>query len=116
MMRKTIVAVALVALLAACDSGTEETSDGRTAEGEVLGGTISDAMLPLDTVQSQSPPLRTEPTGEEAGAEAVADGDAAAEPAEEADDDAAAEEAEPAPEPQPAPAAPAPDDGAGDDG
>ncbi len=30
-------------------------SERRTAAGEVLGGTISDAMLPLDTVRSQAP-------------------------------------------------------------
>ena len=49
----------LLTLLAACDDG--ETAAGperKTAAGEVLGGSISDAMLPLDTVQSQSPPLR----------------------------------------------------------
>ena len=34
--------------------------DDATARGEVLGGTISDDMLPLDTLQSQSPPLEVE--------------------------------------------------------
>ena len=63
MKHKTIAAAALVPLLAACDSGSDGAADGRTAEGEVLGGTISDEMLPFDTVKSQSPPLRTEPIG-----------------------------------------------------
>lgn len=45
--------------LVACESEPEvappPVQDERTAEGEVLGGTISDAMLPLDERQSQSP-------------------------------------------------------------
>lgn len=48
------------ACLAACESESAPPpveDDGRaTAEGEVLGGTISDDMLPLDTLRSQSPP------------------------------------------------------------
>ena len=48
------------AFLAACESESAPPpveDDGRaTAEGEVLGGTISDDMLPLDTLRSQSPP------------------------------------------------------------
>ena len=47
------------AFLAACESERAPPpveDDGRaTAEGEVLGGTISDEMLPLDTLRSQSP-------------------------------------------------------------
>lgn len=49
----------LLTLLAACDNGGDAAGPERkTAAGEVLGGSISDAMLPLDTAQSQSPPLR----------------------------------------------------------
>ena len=45
-----------LALLAACGEQTpERTDDAREAEGEVLGGTISDEMLPLDQLRSQSP-------------------------------------------------------------
>ena len=56
--------LALLAALAAC-GGTDEGAEGerRTAAGEVLGGTISDDMLPLDTVTSQSPPLRERSEG-----------------------------------------------------
>ena len=47
------------AFLAACESESAPPpveDDGRaTAEGEVLGGTISAEMLPLDTLRSQSP-------------------------------------------------------------
>lgn len=74
MTRPFLVATAMVAMsLSAC--GDEEVSrqedDARTAAGDVRGGTISDAMLPLDRLESQSPPLREEATpssGEESSA------------------------------------------------
>lgn len=72
MMQRTIAVAALILTLAACDGGTDGDTAGSGADGEVLGGTISDEMLPLDTVRSQSPPLRTEPSGAgAAGEEAV---------------------------------------------
>ncbi|MET0587104.1 MAG: hypothetical protein ABWZ75_01165 [Novosphingobium sp.] len=51
--------IALPLALAAC--GDKEPDAKATAAGEILEGTTSDAMLPLDTVRSQ-PPLapRTE--------------------------------------------------------
>jgi len=51
--KRLFLAFAPLALLAAC--GEEPTDDGRAASGEVLEGTISDAMLPLDRVQSEPP-------------------------------------------------------------
>lgn len=53
-------AVIMTVTLAGCgeEAVKRGDDDARTATGEVRGGTISDAMLPLDTVQSQSPPLR----------------------------------------------------------
>ena len=108
MKHKTIAAAALVALLAACDSGTDGANDGRTAEGEVLGGTISDEMLPFDTVKSQSPPLRTEPAGD-AEATDTGEGEESEAPAEPPTDETAADEAEAEP------AAPAPEKAAGDE-
>jgi len=53
-----LAALASLALLAACNGSGEKGPERKTAAGEVLGGSISDAMLPLDTVRSQSPPLR----------------------------------------------------------
>lgn len=52
-------------VLSACgnDNATENADNGRSAEGEVLGGSISDDMLPLDTLKSQSPPLKVQSTG-----------------------------------------------------
>jgi len=46
-------------LLASC--GKEEEEDDRTASGQVLEGTISDGMLPLDAVTSQPPLVKSEP-------------------------------------------------------
>lgn len=51
-MRALAVTIACV-LLAACGSGSDD--DQRTASGQVLEGSISDAMLPLDTVTSEPP-------------------------------------------------------------
>lgn len=47
----------LLAGLASCgDKAADDAgSERRTAAGEVLGGEVSDAMLPLDTVRSTSP-------------------------------------------------------------
>ena len=86
--------LALLAL-AACDSSDPEqaSATGARAEGEVLGGTISDEMIPLDQLRSQSPPLRTAPTGPATGATDASTS------ASEADETAEAPEAEEAPEP-----------------
>ena len=71
----------LLFALSACGGGAEEAANERkTAAGEVLGGSISDAMLPLDTVQSQGPPLREAPRGEAGAAVTAGEGDAPAAP------------------------------------
>ncbi|TMM47356.1 hypothetical protein [Qipengyuania marisflavi] len=81
MIRNALCIAAALALVA-CDKEAAppvQDNDGRAAKGEVLGGAISDAMLPLDTVQSQSPPLREEgtatTTGSSGSAASSADGD-----------------------------------------
>lgn len=52
-------ALILMLALAACGETTPERSqEVREAEGEVLGGSISDDMLPLDSLRSQSPTIR----------------------------------------------------------
>ena len=96
MTRFVFIAAPLVLGLAACGSETADApgeSDDRGARGEVLGGTISDDMIPLDTLESQSPPLRQ-------ASETAADGSdpAAAAPdrATEADSESAAEAEAPA--------------------
>ena len=82
-----LVAPAL-ALLAAC-GGDAPADDGRSASGEVLEGTISDAMLPLDRVQSE-PPLEDPDAFAEAQSEAD---EATGEAADDAEGEAANEEA-----------------------
>ncbi len=72
-------AMLLGASLSACGEESAQ-SDDRTASGEVLEGSISDAMLPLDTVTSQPPLLQSQPASETGpGEEAEAAGDVAAE-------------------------------------
>ncbi|MFV0643017.1 MAG: hypothetical protein ACK5NN_00725 [Sphingomonadaceae bacterium] len=57
--------------LAACNNtgndAENKTADGSSAQGEVLGGTISDSMLPLDQLKSQSPPAKIESLPESEG-------------------------------------------------
>ena len=53
--------MALPLALAACKSEKKAPEKGGTAQGEVLPGSASDAMLPYDTLQSK-PPLAPPPT------------------------------------------------------
>lgn len=84
---------ALTLALAACQ-GEKKPADGGNAQGEILPGSASDAMLPLNTLRSQ-PPLapQTQAAGkpgaakkgddaaDEEEAEPTADGTASAAPA-----------------------------------
>lgn len=89
--------------LAACgDDAAEAPAEGdeRGARGEVLGGTISDDMIPLDQLQSQSAPQNPGPDsgeGSESGNSQETATDAPNESAAEAEAPAAPEE-EPAEE------------------
>ena len=60
-----ILAAALLAL-AGCKGEPKKDAGAGTAQGEVLPGSASDAMLPLDTVKSQAP-LAPKSEGGEAG-------------------------------------------------
>ena len=90
--RPSLAILPLLALLAACGDAAIAPDDdaARAASGEVLEGSISDAMLPLEDLTSQPPvaaPLPGEtvavPAGEEATPAAAAS-DAAETPAEDA--------------------------------
>jgi hypothetical protein len=85
------VSLASFALLAGCGDQKKDKTAG-TAGGEILPGSTSDAMLPLDTVRSQ-PPLapRVEGSGK-------ADDKASDEPAGDATEQAPAETPAPAAE------------------
>ncbi len=91
----TLTLAAPLLLLAACNDepAVSTEDDGREASGEVLEGTISDAMLPVGEVRSQAPQRAPDPVAPASGG-----GDAAAaedgEPAEGAADPAPAEPAE----------------------
>lgn len=101
MPKRLFVAVPLV-LLAACNQGAPEGDDSRSASGEVLEGTISDEMLPLDTVQSE-PPFEDPKAAREVQEAAASEGPEEAGATEGEPADAAAEEA-PAAEPPAEPA------------
>lgn len=93
-LKPALLALPFLALLAACGDkdSAGASAERQTAAGEILPGTISDEMLPLDSVKSQSPPMKDSPSdkgGTKAGgdstataeAEAGAGGDAADAPA-----------------------------------
>jgi hypothetical protein len=87
-----------LALLAGCNN-KPATNDRRSASGEVLQGTTSDAMLPLDKLKSQPPLLapseaKTTPEGVADKASGAAD---VASEASAAPDDAATASPAPAP-------------------
>jgi hypothetical protein len=85
-------------LLAACGKSSDG-NDRRSASGEVLPGTTSDAMLPLDKLKSQPPLLA--PSAAKSTPEGLAD---EASGADEATTEApAAPDAEAVPAPTPAP-------------
>ena len=100
-----IMPVAAALALSACkDDPAPVTDNAQDAEGQVAGGTISDAMLPLATVRSgnsqSAPPARVGEgtatltgTAEEEPAEAVGEPEeeVVAEPAEETEEEEAAE-------------------------
>ena len=59
---------ALTGVVAACAPEAEEPQDtaapeeGGEVKGEILGGSVSDAMIPLESLESQSPSLRRQTT------------------------------------------------------
>jgi hypothetical protein len=100
--KRLLLALPAFALLAACGGNAPAGNDRRAASGEVLEGTISDDMLPVDRVRSE-PPL--EDPEAFAKARSAADGAGAAGTRESEDGEATetetgeAESAEPAEEP-----------------
>ena len=71
-----LCAVLLIGLLAACSDDAADPADGTggVASGEVLEGSISDAMLPLDELRSQAPlEVSEEADGEPSGSSEMPD-------------------------------------------
>ena len=64
MMRNAMIVSCLALALAACKG--DEKAVGGNASGEILPGSVSDAMLPLDTVTSQAPLAPKTETAEKA--------------------------------------------------
>ena len=77
--KRLLIALSPLVLLAACGKNAP-VDDSRSASGEVLQGTVSDAMLPLDTVKSEPPfedPKAAREVQESAAADATESPDAA---------------------------------------
>ena len=53
--KRLLLALPALALLAACGGEKTPSNDSRSASGEVLEGTISDEMVPVDRVRSEPP-------------------------------------------------------------
>ena len=90
--RSLVLLVAGPLALSACqdEAPLEENADeaDRAAKGEVLGGTISDDMIPLDRVRSQSPAVADAPAASQGAgaADQAPSAPAVAEPIDDADD------------------------------
>ena len=54
-MKAGLILAACVLALAGCKGDAKKDAGAGKAQGEVLPGSASDAMLPLDTVKSQAP-------------------------------------------------------------
>ncbi|GGE01066.1 hypothetical protein GCM10011515_21050 [Tsuneonella deserti] len=64
-----LTTVLLLFALSGCDGEKKDAAGERkSAAGQVLGGSISDDMLPLATVQSQNPPASGDASRDEKGA------------------------------------------------
>ncbi len=66
MTRAALLALCLALALAACgDQAAAPTEEGGAASGEVLAGSVSDAMIPLEQLDSQAPlaPRQVAPEG-----------------------------------------------------
>ncbi|MCP5385879.1 MAG: hypothetical protein H6916_03555 [Novosphingobium sp.] len=79
-----IAALALLLALGACKGGEKQQGAGKV-EGEILPGSASDAMLPLDTVRSQPPLAPKAPAAKEGVKPGASEAAEAAAPAPEAD-------------------------------
>ncbi len=106
----------LAVALAACgdDPAPEASSSGEVAEatGEVLGGSISDDMLPLEEVRSQSP-LAPRASGAPSSSGGDSDASDAGDASEDEAETAEVETSADAPAPE-TPSEPAPEEDAGE--
>jgi hypothetical protein len=95
-MNLRIAPLALALALSACGGDDGKKAQGGTAQGEVLPGSVSDAMIAVDQVKSQAPLAPRSETGDKK--------DDKAKPGVKASTEAAAAPAavEPAAEPEPA--------------
>ena len=82
-MRPVLIMALVLSVLVSCGKKKQEAASRATAVGEVLPGSVSDSMLPLDTVRSQ-PPLapKSEPSAGKGGKAHASDQPSSDSPAE----------------------------------
>lgn len=85
MMKKAQISALLALAVAACNGDAKKDEGAGTASGEVLPGSASDAMIPLDQVKSQAPLAPKAESSDKKKAEGT-DKEAAAGPAAAADE------------------------------
>ena len=85
-MKHGLVMAACLIALAGCKGDAKKDAGAGTAQGEVLPGSASDAMLPLDTVKSQAPLAPKSEGGEGSDVKGVKAGKAGAKPRDVASD------------------------------
>lgn len=90
-----LAAAAGLLLLSACTDDAAPVEVGGSASGDILPASVSDAMIPTDTLQSQPPLMAPEPAASGAAAPSEAGDDTTVETEAET---APAEEPEAAPE------------------
>ncbi|WP_296722078.1 hypothetical protein [Erythrobacter sp.] len=100
MKRSTILCLALLAAACTEDAAAPATEQGGEAAGEVLGGSISDDMIPLEQLGSESPLMPRQSAAPGASDDTAAD-------AADGEDAGTSEGAEAAPPAAPTPDAPA---------
>ena len=99
-MIRYVILAALGLGLSACGDNAETPPPGdeeASARGEVLGGSISDDMLPLDTITSQAPSLAEEGSSDDDSSDPATPAAPASQP-----DPEPEPQSEPEPEPAPA--------------
>ncbi|MFC3098459.1 hypothetical protein [Alteraurantiacibacter palmitatis] len=65
--RLALAPLAPLLALAACGDGAAPVTEAGSSSGEVLPGSISDAMLPIDSTRSEPPLIEDTPTAPATG-------------------------------------------------
>ncbi len=90
-MKKALISALLALAVAACNGAAKKDEGAGKASGEVLPGSASDAMIPLDQVKSQAPLAPKVEGGDKKKAEAATEAAVDAQPEDQVDEPPAKE-------------------------